>query len=215
MQKVFLYHIRLWCSLLAGILGYCLAPAHWSGLGRLLSGWNAGVVLFLILCFFWMRKLNAQQMRSRYAEEDPTAPVILLIVIVAALLSLLAIVAFLSTAKQVNHATGAVHLCLAALTVVNSWLLVPTMFTMHYADLYYSEDGSQPPLLFPHTPCPLFGDFIYFSFTIAAACQTADVATSQGPIRNMVTLHTLVSFVFNASILGFAINVSAGLLGSS
>jgi uncharacterized membrane protein len=61
---------------------------------------------------------------------------------------------------------------------------------------------------------PIFWDFAYFSFTIAAACQTADVSTTQQVIRKVVIAHALISFLFNASILGFAINVSAGLFGS-
>jgi len=60
---------------------------------------------------------------------------------------------------------------------------------------------------------PVFWDFAYFSFTIAAACQTADVSTTRASIRKIVVAHELVSFLFNASILGFAINVTAGLIG--
>jgi uncharacterized membrane protein len=59
----------------------------------------------------------------------------------------------------------------------------------------------------------LFWDFVYFSFTIGVACQTADVAMTQTGIRTTVTIHSVISFVFNLSILGFAINVFAGLLG--
>jgi uncharacterized membrane protein len=59
----------------------------------------------------------------------------------------------------------------------------------------------------------VFWDFAYFSFTIAAACQTADVATEHADIRRVVIGQTLISFLFNASILGFAINVTAGLIG--
>ena len=62
---------------------------------------------------------------------------------------------------------------------------------------------------------PVFWDFAYFSFTIAAACQTADVATMDAGVRKVVIAHTLISFLFNASILGFAINVTAGLIGGS
>jgi len=53
---------------------------------------------------------------------------------------------------------------------------------------------------------------LYFSFTIAAACQTSDVATRNVALRRVVTAQTLVSFVFNVSIVGFAVNVSASLL---
>jgi uncharacterized membrane protein len=34
-------------------------------------------------------------------------------------------------------------------------------------------------------------------------------------VRKVVIAHTLISFLFNASILGFAINVTAGLIGAS
>jgi uncharacterized membrane protein len=124
-------------------------------------------------------------------------------------------VALLSTAKQVAPIERAGHLALATLTVVDSWLVVPTMFTLHYADIFYSAEPDEPPLLFPQTARPVFWDFVYFSFTIAAACQTADVATTTVAVRKTVIAHTLISFLFNASILGFAINVSAGLLGSN
>ena len=104
---------------------------------------------------------------------------------------------------------------LAAVTLIDSWLLVPTMFTLHYADMFYSETEKARPLRFPDTPEPVFWDFAYFSFTIAAACQTADVSTLESGVRKWVLAHTLISFLFNASILGFAINVTAGLIGGN
>jgi len=87
------------------------------------------------------------------------------------------------------------------------------MFTTHYADLYYSCPKNERPLSFPDTDMPIFWDFAYFSFTIAAACQTADIFTRRASVRRVVLMHEVISFLFNASILGFAINVTAGLIG--
>jgi hypothetical protein len=42
-----------------------------------------------------------------------------------------------------------------------------------------------------------------------------DVATKNAAVRKAVIAHTVISFLFNASILGFAINVTAGLIGGS
>jgi uncharacterized membrane protein len=106
------------------------------------------------------------------------------------------------------------HFALAALTLIDSWLLVPTMFTTHYADMFYSAEPRDRPLSFPQTEMPVFWDFAYFSFTIAAACQTADVTTTRTSVRKAVIVQELISFAFNASILGFAINVTAGLIGN-
>lgn len=214
-MKVLTYHPRFWISVAAGITVYCCLPGQWSVLSRVLVGWNCGVDLFLILIFVWMSRLTAAQICSRYIEEDESAPIILAAVIVAALLSLVAIVQPLANLKQATGADRIAHFSLAACTLINSWVLVPTMFTTHYADRFYSVGENDRPLHFPQTPMPVFWDFAYFSFTIAAACQTADVSTTQASIRKVVIAHTIISFLFNASILGFAINVTAGLIGGN
>jgi uncharacterized membrane protein len=215
MNKLLLYHPRIWISVVIGGAVFFVSPVHWSTISRLLVSWNVGVDLFLIMIYLWMKSLTAEQICSRYIEEDETAPFILAVVTIAALSSLVAIVEPLATIKQVSGAARIAHMALAALTLTNSWLLVPTMFTTCYADMFYSAPEEERPLMFPKTPMPVFWDFAYFSFTIAAACQTADVSTTRRSIRKVVIAHTLVSFFFNASILGFAINVTAGLIGGN
>jgi uncharacterized membrane protein len=208
------YHPRLWIGVGLGLAVFWLLPSDWSLLTRTLVGWDCGVSAFLALVFAWMVSLSAQQMSLRYIEEDESAPVILVVVTVAALLSLIAIVEPLATLRHVSGNERIWHFTLAAVTLIDSWLLVPTMFTTHYADMFYSVDEQNRPLSFPDTNMPVFWDFAYFSFTIAAACQTADVSTRRSSIRKVVVAHELISFLFNASILGFAINVTAGLIGS-
>jgi uncharacterized membrane protein len=212
MKKFLLLYPRLWISLAVGGVIFFFLPQHWSTLSRVLVCWNFGVALFLALIFVWMTSLTAEQICSRYIEEDESAPIILAVVTIAALLSLVAIVEPLANLKHAVGAERVAHFALAALTLVNSWILVPTMFTTHYADMFYSASEEDRPLRFPETPMPVFWDFAYFSFTIAAACQTADVSTLNAAARRAVITHTLISFLFNASILGFAINVTAGLI---
>jgi uncharacterized membrane protein len=215
MNKLISYHPRLWISVAVACAIFFFLPEHWSRVSRLLVCWNCGVALFLVLIFVWMMGLSAQQICSRYIEEDETASIILVVVTIAAMFSLVAIVEPLATIKQVSGSDRIAHFALAALTLVNSWVLVPTMFTTRYADMFYSAADDDRPLHFPETPMPVFWDFAYFSFTIAAACQTADVATLHAGVRKVVIAHTLISFLFNASILGFAINVTAGLIGGN
>jgi uncharacterized membrane protein len=215
MKNLFMYHPRLWISVAVGCAMFFFLPQHWTTMSRVLVCWNGGVALFLLLIFVWMSRLSAEQICSRYIEEDETAPLIVGVVTIAAALSLVAIVEPLATLKQVTGSARAAHFALATCTLVNSWILVPTMFTTHYADMFYSASAEQRPLRFPETTMPVFWDFVYFSFTIAAACQTADVSTLQAGVRKVVVAHTLISFLFNASILGFAINVTAGLIGSN
>jgi uncharacterized membrane protein len=215
MHKLISNHPRLWISVAVACAIFFFLPEHWSRVSRLLVCWNCGVALFLVLIFVWMTGLSAQQICSRYVEEDETASIILVVVTIAAMFSLVAIVEPLATIKQVSGTDRIAHFALAALTLVNSWVLVPTIFTTRYADMFYSAADDDRPLHFPETPMPVFWDFAYFSFTIAAACQTADVATLHAGMRKVVIAHTMISFLFNASILGFAINVTAGLIGAN
>jgi uncharacterized membrane protein len=213
LKHLFRYHPRIWISVVAGTVIFFLLPAHWQTISRVLVSWNVGVALFLVLIYSWMTSMSPELICSRYIDEDESAPFILAVVVLAALLSVAAIVQPLATLKHVTGVERVAHMLLAALTLVNSWLLVPTMFTTHYADMFYSATEDDRPLQFPSTSRPAFWDFAYFSFTIAAACQTSDVSTTNQTVRKVVIVHTLVSFFFNASILGFAINVTAGLIG--
>jgi uncharacterized membrane protein len=215
MKRLFSYHPRLWISLVLGVAIFPFLPGHWEILSRVLVCWNSGVALFLLLIIAWMVSQTAEQICTRFVEEDESAPFLLVFVTVAALLSLAAIIEPLATMKQVSGPVRAAHFALAALTLVNSWILVPIMFTTHYANMFYGAKETERPLHFPNTTMPIFWDFAYFSFTIAAACQTADVSTLNARMRKVVIAQTVVSFLFNASILGFAINVTAGLIGGN
>jgi uncharacterized membrane protein len=83
-------------------------------------------------------------------------------VVIAALLSA---VEPLATLNKWRAREGPRTLALAALPLANL-AFVPTMYTTHYADLFYSVPEQDRPLTFPNTPMPVFWDF---SFTIAAA----------------------------------------------
>jgi uncharacterized membrane protein len=214
MQGLLRNHSRIWIGVALGVGVFLLLPAGWLLVTRVLVAWDCGVTSFLALLWIWMGGLTAQQICSRYIEEDPSGPVILAVVTAAALLSLVAIVQPLATLRHAQESERTWHFVLAAVTLADSWLLVPAMFTTHYADLYYSCSKGERPLSFPDTEMPIFWDFAYFSFTIAAACQTADIYTRRSSIRRVVLVHEVISFLFNASILGFAINVTAGLIGA-
>lgn len=207
-------HLRIWIALGVCVATFFLVPAELSLITRLLIGWNCGVTLFLVTIYLWMMHMTPEQISAHYIEEDPSAPLILIVATAAALLSVVAIIEPMATLRHGGHGGELIRFALAPITLINSWLLVPTMFTMHYADMFYSAASKDRPLAFPQTEMPAFWDFAYFSFTISAACQTADVATTRVAIRRVVTFHEIVSFAFNVAILGFAINITAGLISS-
>jgi uncharacterized membrane protein len=103
------------------------------------------------------------------------------------------------------------HVVLAALTVVMSWTFTHTMFAIHYAHEYY--DGPENELVqgleFPGTGAPDYWDFVYYSFVIGTACATADVNVTSKNMRRITTLHCVVAFFFNTTILALTVNIGA------
>src|ERR1700677_124694 len=102
MQGLLRNHLRLWIGVALGIGVFLSLPTGWSSVTRVLVAWDCGVTSFLALLWIWMSGLSAQQICSRYIEEDESGPVILVVVVIAALLSLAAIIQPLATLRHVG-----------------------------------------------------------------------------------------------------------------
>ena len=206
---------RLLLSVGAGILCYWLLPTHFSILMRLMISWNALAWLYLIFLWWLMLRTEQEDIRQLARAQDESASTVLSLVSVTCLVSVLVILLELSTVKHLSGSIKVLHLVLTGTTLAVSWALLPTAFAMHYAHLFY-RNREQPviALLFPDKLSkPGYWDFLYFSFTIGVASQTADVAVGSSDVRRIVLLQSVLSFVFNLAILGLSINVGAGLLG--
>jgi uncharacterized membrane protein len=102
---------------------------------------------------------------------------------------------------------------ITGLTVALSWAFTHTVFTLHYAHVYYRPDEDGPGgLAFPGHRAPDYRDFLYYSFVIGCAAQTGDVATVSHAMRQLTMMHGIVAFTFNTAILALTINVGASLL---
>lgn len=204
---------RLMLSVTVGIAAALLLPGTHHVVTRSLFGWNVSVWLYLMLAALMMLRADHARLRRIALAQAEAAATVLGIVILAALFSLVGIVAELMAAKAPGAPHALPHVLFALATVAGSWLLVPTMFAMTYASQYYrTSQGSG--LNFPQADNSLrpdYADFLYFSFTIAVASQTADVSVSTRPMRRLVLLQSVLSFAFNTAILAFTINIAASL----
>lgn len=205
---------RLVAAILLGIAVGLLLPAYWQPLTRALAGWNAAVWCYLASMAWLMAHASHAEVRTVAEQQDKSAPVVLAILSLAAVISLSAIVFELAALKELALHLRLVHYLFTASTVLGSWLLVGTLFTIHYAHMFYRAPGEPQPLVFPDGEThPDYWDFLYFSFTIAVAAQTADVTVMTRAMRKVVLAQAVLSFLFNAAILGLSINIAAGLVG--
>ena len=210
--------LRLRPRLLSAILAGSTLAALWPGAvpttTRLLLGWDFTLWIYLPLALWMMLgragSVNVQQRASRLTEG---LPVMLLLAIGGALASFGAIALELGSAKEAHTASG-LSLAFAIATVCSSWLLLPVEFGIAYASLYHGGGKAAHGLEFPGDDegPPDYGDFLYFSITVAATSQTSDVSVSSRAMRRLVLAQSLLAFIFNTGVLALTINILAGLI---
>jgi len=206
-------HPRLSLATVIGLAAGLLIPAD-SIIGKILIGWNVGVWTYLVLMFWLTVRAKAPDVKRIAEMEDENAGLVLLMVCIAALASLATITFELAGSRDLATAGKLLHYGVTALTVIGSWLLIGVIFSVHYARLYYTWNGKEPALRFAEgLTTPNYWDFLYFSFTIGVAVQTSDVGVATRQLRKIVLAQSLIGFVFNTAILGFSINIAAGLFG--
>lgn len=200
-------HPRLTIATLTGLLAGWLVPAS-DWVEHVLIGWNVGVWLYLLLILWLTLGASAQKVSQVASIEDENAGLVLFTVSVAAIASLAAVILQLA-----GGGSGPLRYAYTGLTVAGSWLLIGTIFSLHYAHLFYTAREHTPLLRFTDGERhPDYWDFHYFSFTLSVAVQTSDVGVAGREMRRVVLAHSLVGFVFNTAILGFTINLAAALL---
>jgi uncharacterized membrane protein len=206
---------RLVIAIALGIVAACLLPGRIGPVARVLIGWNVITWSYLLMVGWLMMRADHHQVRTIAVQEDPTAFAVLAIMSAGAVVSIAAIVFELSTARQLPLSQRLFHYLLTGSTVVSSWCLVAIMFTFHYALLFYKSPHAARALSFPGPePAPDYWDFLYFSFTIAVAAQTSDVMVMSRSVRKAVLAQSVLSFFFNAAILGLSVNIAASAVGS-
>jgi uncharacterized membrane protein len=207
---------RLLASILIG-LGVYLAAALLLSLPLAVStlvAWNTGALLDLFLTGHMAWRTDADSIKRHALEMDEGRLTILVVVVFAASAVLLAVGTQLSQVKLLHGLPRAAHLLLAILTVLTSWFITQTVFAIHYAHEFYTARirHAPDPLAFPGTTEPGYMDFFHFSCVIGTSAQTADINFNGSALRPVGTLHCIVSFFFNASLLALSINVVAGVL---
>ena len=206
---------RLVTAIAAGVVAGGVFPLQWGGITRALMGWNVTVWFYLCLMGWLMMRASHARVRAIAEQEDRGAVVILAIMSIAAIGSLAAIILELSSIKNLSFSYRLAHYAFTGSTVLGSWFLVATLFTFHYARVFYRSPIERRVLRFPdNEQNPDYWDFLYFSFTIAVAAQTSDVSVMSRSVRKTVLAQSVLSFLFNVAIIGLSINIAASVVGS-
>ncbi len=213
-------HPRLFAGLAAGFAVEIFLPESFSLSTRLLIAWNVGTWIYFIATGIMIVRASPQSIRRRAKATDEGKSFILVFTGFAALAAIAAIIAQLAIVKELSGTIKGLHIALAAATIISAWFFIHLTYALHYAHKYFDEYFAEPGrpaaerggLVFPGTENPGYYDFLYFSYVIGVACQTAAVAISSPAMRRVAVVHCVLAFFFNSAVLALTINIAAGLI---
>ncbi|ORW87546.1 hypothetical protein AWB92_23895 [Mycobacterium sp. IEC1808] len=196
--------------LIAVVLGVAVAVAVGNTIGWrfALVGWVVTAGVYVVWTWLLLGGMDADRTREYVTREDPTRWIADTVVVSASLASLVG-VAYVVAAGSRSGAAAVVAALLGILSVSASWFAVHTLFTVHYARLYYSDEPGG--INFHDPEPPRFSDFAYLAFTVGMTYQVSDTEIGLTSIRSTVLRQALLSYLLGAVVLAVTINLIAGL----
>ena len=207
-------HHRFFIALGVAALALLVVPRSLYWPTRAIVTWDVYCLSSIVMVWITIVSSNPSEVAKTAGLQDTGRRTIFVFVVVAAIVSVFAVAFELGTAKGLDKAHLTEHIIFSLLTVASSWVLVHTVFALRYAHNYYGligDEDAKHGLNFPDEDKPDYLDFAYFSFVIGMTSQVSDVTISARSLRRLALLHGLISFGFNAAILGLSINIISGL----
>jgi uncharacterized membrane protein len=199
--------VRIVVAVVIGV-AVAIVVGNTAGWRFALVGWVVTAGLYVVWTRLLLGGLDADETREYVTREDPTRWVADAVVVSASLASLGG-VGYVVAAGSHSGAGAIEAAILGILTVAASWFAVHTLFSVHYARLYYSDEPGG--INFHDPEPPRFRDFAYMAFTVGMTYQVSDTEIGLTSIRATVLRHAMLSYLLGAVVLAVTINLIAGL----
>jgi uncharacterized membrane protein len=199
--------VRIVIAVVLGI-AVALAVGNTVGWRFAIVGWVVTAGVYVMWTRLIVGGMDADQTRKYVTKEDPTRWVADAVIVSASVASLGGVAYVVAAASR--SGPGAIEAAVVGvLTVAASWFAVHTLFTVHYARLYYSDEPGG--INFHDPEPPRFRDFAYVAFTVGMTFQVSDTEIGLTSIRATVLRHALLSYLLGAVVLAVTVNLIAGL----
>jgi uncharacterized membrane protein len=177
------------------------------------AGWDTAALTFLMSIWPIIIRADSSHAAQLATREDETRGTATVLLLSASVASLLGVGFALSLAGRESGPLRVLLIGVAVLTVVLSWTVVNTVYTLRYADLHYKATSAG--IAFGDSvgqERPSYRDFAYVAFTIGMCYQVSDTTVRDPRIRRTVLSHALLSYLFGVVIVGGSVNLIAGLV---
>jgi uncharacterized membrane protein len=139
------------------------------------AGWDAAALTFLLTIWSMILRPDGAQAAQLATREDETRGSAAVPLVGASVASLLGVVFALDLAGRQSGPVRVLLIGVAVATVVLSWTVVNTVYTLRYADLHYRSREAGIVFGDPEgQEQPTYRDFAYVAFTIGMCYQVSD-----------------------------------------
>jgi uncharacterized membrane protein len=200
---------RIWWMAAAGLAALLATGFLNSWWHAPAAAWGAAALVYDIWVWVRIAPLDAAQTRTHALQEDPRRGTRDLLILSANAAAIVAVVIVMVSASSEDKALRVV-LSLGALVVVAaSWLMLHTLFTLRYTELYYSspEGGIE----FNQDDPPAYLDIAYMAFSLGMTFQVSDTAITTHAMRIEALRHSILAYVFSTLVLATTVNLVIGL----
>jgi uncharacterized membrane protein len=206
---------RLIVSLVIAIITFFLFAKGTDQLMRFMFCWIVFSAAYLIISWIILINRKVKDIRVHANLDDGSKSFVFIMILLSSFSGMLMVLLLMiSSASEAQDKW--IFLIIAISGMLLSWIMVHTIFTFHYAHLYYDDINKDNKkvaegLNFPETKEPDYIDFAYFSFVIGCTFQVSDVVITSPKMRRIVLLHGLLAFGLNTFVVALTINLVAGL----
>ena len=179
----------------------------------LVGGWDAAALAFLLTIWPIIGRADSSRAERLATREDPTRVSSAALLTAASVASLLGVGFALRLAGRQSGAPQVLLIGAAVLTVMLSWALANTVYTLRYAHLHFAS--SVPGIAFgdaDEQERPDYRDFAYVAFTIGMCYQVSDTTLRHPRLRRTALGHALLSYLFGVVIVAGSVNLISGLI---
>ena len=178
----------------------------------LVAGWDADALTVLLAIWPIIIRADSSRAPQLAAREDQTEGSARGLLVGASVASLLGAGYALHLAGRENGASRVLLIGVAVLTVMLSWTVINTVYTLRYADQHFrSKQGGIAFGTEQDQQLPGYREFAYVAFTIGMCYQVSDTTLRDPHVRRTALAHAILSYVFGVVIVAGSVNLISGL----
>jgi uncharacterized membrane protein len=200
---------RLIVSAVAGIVIAAVLLISGAAKYAPLVAWDISALIYVCWVWFTIWKMDAPQTKEHANAESPGRALADTLLILASVVSLVAVGFMITQASNSEGIEKAIQIALGLFSVIVSWAVVHTNYTLKYATLYYCQPEGG--VSFNNKKPPKYTDFAYVAFTVGLTFQVSDTDLQTDGFRRTVLKHALLSYLFGAVVIATTINTIANL----